>query len=98
MPLHKTHHVMALLSKSIPTTSEMSKTELVLHPATIFVSYNTRLKPSEFDIIDIENFVLLQFSNYSNQSHGHKIENKTPRIFLPIKTLKINPRSLIHVQ
>ena len=30
--LHKTHHVMALLSKSIAMTSEMSKTELVLHP------------------------------------------------------------------
>ena len=29
--LHKIHHVMALLGKSIATTSEINKTELVLH-------------------------------------------------------------------
>ena len=32
VPLHATHNMMALLSKLIATTSEMSKTELVLHP------------------------------------------------------------------
>ena len=45
---------MALLSKSIAMTSETSKTELVLHPDQ---SYNAWLKPSKFDIIDIENYV-----------------------------------------
>ena len=36
MPLHVTHHVMTLLSKSIAMTSEMSKMELVLHPDHYF--------------------------------------------------------------
>ena len=34
--LHATHHMMALLSKSIGTTSEISKTELVLCPDHYF--------------------------------------------------------------
>ena len=36
VPLHTTHHMMALLSKLIATTSEMGKTELVLHPDHYF--------------------------------------------------------------
>ena len=38
--LHKTHHVMALLSKFIVTISKMSKTDLVLCQDHYFGSYN----------------------------------------------------------
>ena len=36
VPHHTTHHMMALLSKSIAKTLEMSNTELVLHPDHYF--------------------------------------------------------------
>ena len=71
----------------------MSKADLVLHPDHYFSfnkkkkqPYNTWLKSSEHDIVDIENFMfgLAVYGSWGGMA------TKMPTIFLPIKNTKIN--------